>query len=203
MGDLIGILGGTFDPPHNAHVSLAEEAQVHLGLERVFWVVTGKPPHKPDGPVASVEDRVAMVEAIIRGTTGFELSRADLDREPPHYSYGTVEWLRERFPSKRWAYLMGADSLRDLPTWVDPARFLKACDLIGVIRRPGVTVDLDALEGHLKGIREKVRFIPSGTYAISGREIRRRIRDGESADDLLPAAVLEYIRAHHLYRSTS
>src|SRR5512143_3713267 len=114
----IGVFGGTFDPPHTGHLILAAEAQAQLDLERILWVLTPTPPHKPGQRITSTALRLEMLQAAIDGNPDFELSRVDLDRPPPHYAVDSVHLLRAAYPQAWLAYLMGGDSLDDLPTWV-------------------------------------------------------------------------------------
>lgn len=197
---MIGIFGGTFDPPHLAHAVLAEEAFYELGLTKLLWVLTAQPPHKPDRPISPVEDRLAMVEIITGDNGSFELSRADLDRDPPHYAVGTIAWLRDRYPGEKLAYIMGSDSLRDLPTWHTPREFLNSCDQIGVMWRKDARVDLDGLEHQLPGINDKVRFFEVPLLQISGREIRERVKAARPYRYFLLPGVAHYIEANRLYR---
>jgi nicotinate-nucleotide adenylyltransferase len=200
MARLTGVFGGTFDPPHRGHLTLAEKAQPALDLDRVLWVVTAQPPHKPGEPITPVEHRVAMVEAAIRGHPGFELSWADIERPAPHYAVDTLRWLSDRDPAARWAYLVGEDSLHDLPTWHMPDRLLEACTILGVMRRPGVQVHWEALEAALPGLRGKVRFFEAPLVPISASEIRQLVRDGCPYRDFVPPAVADIIEGLHLYK---
>ena len=146
MAGLIGVFGGTFDPPHYGHLILAEEARQALHLERVLWVVTSRPPHKPHQPVTAVDERLALVQAAIAGNPAFAISLADVERPAPHYAVGTLRWLQARHPDAGLVYLMGSNSLRDLPSWHAPQEFIEACTAVAVMRRPGAEVDLVRLE---------------------------------------------------------
>ena len=200
MGAVIGIMGGTFDPPHLAHAVLADEALHTLELDRILWVPTAHPPHKPDRPISAVEHRIAMVELLTGSDENFELSRADLDRKPPHYAVGTMEWLRARHPETQLAYIMGSDSLRDLPSWHEPRTFVELCDCIGVMGRKDAVVDLDELERSLPGVSDKLIFFEVPLLQISGFEIRNRIQQQGAYRYFLHPDVVEYIRLHELYR---
>ena len=200
MARLIGVFGGTFDPPHLGHLILADEARCALHLERVLWVVTAQPPHKPDRPISPVETRVAMVAAAIEGDPGFELSAADMDRPGPHYAEGTLDWLSEQDPGARYAYLIGADSLRDLHRWHDPQAFIERCTVVGVMRRPDVEVDLELVLERLPGLRTRLRFVDAPLIDISGYEIRRRAREGLPYRYMVPPRVAHYIAEKGLYR---
>ncbi len=197
---MIGVFGGTFDPPHLGHLILADEGAAQFGLSRLLWVVTAAPPHKPEWPISEAQARVEMVERAIEGNGTFELSRADLDRPRPHYAVGTLEWLRQHGEDDSIAYLMGSDSLIDLPTWHRPKRFVSECDRIGVLRRPGARVDWDELETELPGLRERVRFFEAPFVGISGREIRSRVEQGRPYRYLVLPRVAEVIQARGLYR---
>jgi nicotinate-nucleotide adenylyltransferase len=200
MDGLIAVFGGTFDPPHIGHMILADEARSALGAQRVLWVVTGTPPHKPPAPRTPVETRLRMVEAAIGGNPDFEISRADIDRPPPHYAVGTMRWLRERLPGARFVYLIGSDSLRDLPTWYTPGEFLGQCDWLGVMRRPGADPDLAPLEAQIPGLRAKLRFFEAPLVGISGHDIRDRVSRGAPYRYLVPSAVARIIDEERLYR---
>lgn len=200
MAGLIGVFGGTFDPPHVGHLILADEGQAALGLEKVLWVVTGVPPHKPDAPLSHLEVRLRMVRAAIAGNAAFEISRADIDRPAPHYAVGTMAWLRERMPGAHFVYLIGSDSLRDLPAWHTPSEFLSACAALGLMHRPGAKVDLAALETQIPGLAEKVRIFEAPLVGVSGRDIRERVRTGAPYRYLVPQAVAEIILEERLYR---
>jgi nicotinate-nucleotide adenylyltransferase len=141
-----------------------------------------------------------MVEIITAGDAHFELSRADLDREPPHYAVGTLDWLRERYPGEHLAYLMGSDSLRDLPTWHTPQAFVEACDLIGVMRRKGAEGELNHLSKVIPGVLDKLQFLEVPLIEISGSEIRRRVKAREPHRYFLIPQVANYIELHQLYQ---
>jgi len=199
MGDLIGVLGGTFDPPHLAHLILADEARYVLDLKRILWVITAQPPHKQNQSISSVDHRVAMVKLVTDADPAFELSTADLDRPPPHYAHGTMEWLRIRYPNSKFAYLMGEDSLRDLPAWNMPQLFVDSCDSIGVMDRLAVEYEVARLEEELPGLGEKLVFLGVPPIMISGRDIRCRVRERRPFHYLLPSAVSNYILEQGLY----
>jgi nicotinate-nucleotide adenylyltransferase len=196
----IGIFGGTFDPPHLGHLILATEARAQLSLERLLWVLTPDPPHKQGQSIAPLENRMAMVKLAIADEPQFELSTVELTRPGPHYALDTVHILAGQNPGANLVYLMGGDSLRDLPAWHRPADFVSACQLIGVMRRPGDTIDMSALEKSLPGLSSKVRFVEAPLLDIAAREIRARIAEGRSFRYFLPERVYEYIVKYDLYR---
>jgi nicotinate-nucleotide adenylyltransferase len=199
MAGLTGVFGGTFDPPHLGHLILADEARVTLGLERVLWVVTGDPPHKSDRSISQAKLRWEMVQAAIGDTPAFECSSVDLDRPGPHYAVDTLHQLHQE-GHQNLAYIMGSDSLHDLPSWHEPLALVAACDIIGVMRRQGAQLDLDELERKLPGLRDKVRLFEAPFIGISGHDIRQRVSDGRAFWYLVLPRVGEVIEKNGLYR---
>jgi len=198
MTDSLGLFGGTFDPPHIGHLILAEEACAQLGLERLLWALAGDPPHKRDRSISSLPDRLALMQAAIDGNLRFELSRVDIDRPGPHWTADTVRLVSQDYPDGDLIFLMGGDSLGDLPNWNRPQEILSYCTL-GVMRRPEQTFDLAALEETLPGISRKVRFLDLPMIDISSRDIRRRVLMGLPYRYMVPEAVREVIEERHLY----
>ena len=198
----LGIYGGTFDPPHLGHLILAETATDSLNLARVLFVPAANPPHKAASTIrAEASHRVAMVTRAIAGNERFALSRVDVDRPGPHYSVDMLALLRAEFPAAEFVFLIGADSLRDLPTWYHPAEVLELATL-GVMRRPGVgPPDLSVLERDLPGLSARVEWVNAPLIDIAARDLARRFANGQSVRYQLPDAVLAYIKQHGLYRS--
>src|SRR5262249_55130816 len=155
----------------NGHLELAEAADQQLGLRRLLWMVTADPPHKQGAVVAPVQDRLDMVAAAIAGRPQDEISRIEIDRPGPHWAADTVALLARANPGAELVYLMGGDSLRDLPTWGRPEALLAHARL-GVLRRPGAQVDLAALERVLPGLTARVAFVDAPPFAISSHDIR-------------------------------
>jgi len=196
----LGIFGGTFDPPHVGHLILAAEAYEQLRLDRLLWVLTPAPPHKHDQPLTPWQHRLEMVEAAIADRPEYELSRVDIDRPPPHYALDSVNLLRQQNPACELIYIIGGDSLRDLPTWHRPLELIAACDALGVMRRPGDKIHLETLERQLPGLTAKVRFIEAPLLDIASSEIRSRVVQQRPFRDYLPAAVYQIIQKRGLYR---
>ena len=191
-------MGGTFDPPHYGHLRLAEAAQAQLALDSVLWIVAAAPPHKQDRAITPVADRLDMVEAAIAGLPGHAVSRIDIDRPGPHWAADTVALIASQHPADTLFFLMGGDSLRDLPTWGRPREFLRHTQL-GVLRRPGAPIDLNALEAALPGITRRVHFIDGPRLDIAAQTIRMRAASGLPIGGLVPPAVEEFIRKRGLY----
>jgi len=203
MLSLIGIFGGTFDPPHLGHLILASETRLQLGLARLLWVLTPIPPHKLDQPITPLEHRHAMLQLAIADDPGFVLSRLEMDRPGPHYALDTVELLAEQNPGAGIVYLMGGDSLRDLPNWHRPTDLLAACRYLGVMRRPGDSVDLTSLKAAFPSLAGKVRFVDAPLVDISSGEIRARVSENRPFRYFLLPSVYDYILKHGLYNVTS
>lgn len=195
-----GIFGGSFDPPHMAHLILAEEARVQLRLDAVLWIVTPTPPHKRDQQLTPWPIRVRLVQAAIADNPGFELSLLEGERPGPHYAVDTMHILRRRYPQAKLVYLMGGDSLASLPTWHRPQEFVSLCDEIGVLRRPYDRADLDTLEKLLPGLKAKVRFLDAPLLDISATDIRTRVAQGRPFRYFVHPGVAHLIEALYLYR---
>jgi len=196
----IGVLGGTFDPPHIAHLVMAEQARDQLKLSRVLFVPAGHPPHKRDRVVTPAEMRVAMTQLAIAGNAAFELDRADVDRPGPHFTADMLALIRQACPGDALYLLIGSDSLRDLLTWHDPARVVAQARL-AVMRRPGAKPDLAALEAALPAVATRVDWIDAPWLDISAHDIRRRVREKLSIRYLVPRAVESFIAEQGLYSS--
>ncbi len=196
----IGLFGGTFDPPHVGHLILAEECRTQLQLDLLLWAVTDNPPHKRYANVSPVEERVKLVEKAIQGNPAFLLSRIDIDRPGPHYAIDTMNLLRLEYPNSQLFYMMGGDSLHDLPSWLRPQDFLRVCDGIGVMRRHEDGVDLESLEKVLPGISTKVNVVEAPILEISSKQIRQRIAEGMGYRYYLRDAVYQAILEMGLYK---
>jgi len=146
--------------------------------QRINWdwngccgFITPDPPHKRGLPITPLLIRLELVKAAIEGDPLFELSGVEIDRPGPHYAVDTLLILHDLYPEDALIYLIGGDSLRDLPTWHQPLRFLEACDGLGVMRRPGDAVDLSHLEATLPGLKRKVMFVDAPLLEISSSQI--------------------------------
>jgi nicotinate-nucleotide adenylyltransferase len=207
----LGVLGGTFDPPHYGHLLLADTARVQLRLERVLFVPAGQPPHKPDSQPSSAVHRVALVQAALAdaGEPAFSLSRIDLDREGPHFTVHTLTILRDAFPTAEMWFLIGGDSLADLAKWREPSQIISLARL-GVLSRPGYTPDLDALAAGLSigdgsgapwDLRQRIDWLIGPSLDISSSALRERVRQRLPLRFLVPPSVEAYVRKHNLYEA--
>lgn len=194
----LGILGGTFDPPHYGHLALAQNALVQLQLERVLFIPAGQQPLKPDRQTTPAHHRVAMVQAAITDNPAFALSRVDLDRPAPHYTVDTLALLQKEYHRAELYFLMGSDSLADLTAWREPAGIVRLARL-AAMRRPGYEPGLASLEQAIPGLRERVHWLDAPCLDISSSDLRHRVRQGLPLRYLVPPAVEVYIREHRLY----
>ena len=198
-----GIIGGTFDPPHLAHLALAEAARAALHLDTVLFIPAGDPWRKAGRAISPAADRLAMVRAAVQGLAWVEVSSIEIDRSGPTYTLDTVEVLAAERPGDWW-FIVGEDALLDLSRWHEPQRLIARVRL-AVARRdvdgsagPLVTPELRAA---LPGIEDRVDEVPMPRMDISATDIRARVVEGRSTDGLLSEAVRTYIDAHGLYRA--
>jgi nicotinate-nucleotide adenylyltransferase len=194
----IGIMGGTFDPPHIGHLVIADQAHAQLGLDKVWFAPVGHPPHKDTQRVSPVHHRVAMTQLAIHDNPHFELTMADVERPTPHYIATLFEMLRAQQPDYEWYLIMGSDSLIELPRWHRPARLLELVKL-AVAYRAGYQPDLVQLEQMLPGISARVEWVDSPMIDLASRDLQRRARDGLPLRYVVTREVAQYIASHVLY----
>lgn len=208
----IGILGGTFDPVHSAHLALAETARQRFALDRVLWIPAGQPRHRAT-PLAPAADRLAMVGIAIAGRPEFELDASEARSDAPSYTVPTLLRLRKRFGASRpLVLLVGADAFLGLPSW-HRWREIFGLAHLAVATRPGYALDAAAMapelaeeflqrqHGSLAAPAGAVSPFPLVAGTVSGTETRAMIKAGRDPGDWLPPGILDYIRTHHLYGS--
>jgi nicotinate-nucleotide adenylyltransferase len=202
----LGVMGGSFDPIHIAHLIMAETAREALGLDRVLFMPAGKQPLKQGKPATPADHRMAMVELAIEGNPYFALSRVDLDRAGLSYTVDSIEKLREEWggPDEvaMW-FIIGSDSLLTMQQWREPERIL-AHTRLAVIHRPNfspnTTGDMDALEAQMPGIKAAIDWVAAPLLEISSSDIRERVRAGHSIQYITTEPVRAYIESQRLYR---
>lgn len=195
----IGILGGTFDPPHIGHLVLGDQAWQQLGLDEVWFTPVGQPPHKAGRQVSDAVHRTAMTQLAIAGHPAFRLCEADVQRPGPHYSLTLMHLLRAEFPQHEWFFLIGEDSLADLPKWHRPAELIELASLC-VARRPGSRSDHVAVFEFLPALRERMRWIDAPLLDLAASDLRVRLVAGRSVRYLVPDAALEYAARNGAYQ---
>ena len=199
--DRIGILGGTFNPPHLGHEAAARAASEGLGLTRLLLIPAGTPPHKPlPEQTAGVQERLEMTRLMARRLPGAEVCDLEIRRPGKSYTVDTVRQLQARFPGAALWLILGTDMLMSFDTWYLPEEIVRCCALAVV---PRFSDGRQALEEKARFLREKlgarVRVIDTPAVEISSTDVRRALAGG-SAQDLLAPEVLEYIASHGLYQ---
>lgn len=195
----IGVYGGTFDPIHLGHLIVAEEMTHRLKLDVVLFVPTGRPPHKTGQTISPDRDRVEMVKLAIRNNPNFRLSTVDVDRPELSYTAETLRILSCQFPESELYFIMGEDSLRDLPTWHEPNRIARQA-MLAVALRPEVVVDIDDVLEAVPDARDRIVTVNMPLIEISSSDIRRRVAHSEPITYHVPDSVKDYIDASGLYR---
>jgi nicotinate-nucleotide adenylyltransferase len=181
----VGILGGTFDPVHNAHLAIAAAALRELGLQQILWLPTGAPPYRP-APVAAAAHRLAMLRLATAGESRYAIDERELRPDASGFTYDSVKTLKDEKPDAGFTLLMGADQYAKRDTWHRWPELEKLCD-IAVVARSGSAVN------------GKVKAIPMAPMPVSASDIRARLARGEEVAAMLPAAVLGYIKEKGLY----
>ncbi len=197
----IGIMGGTFDPIHFGHLRAAEEVLQGFELEKVIFVPSGRPPHKPSGSVASPMHRYMMTQLATSGHPQFGVSRVEIDREGPSYTLDTLKAFRQEYKSDRALYFItGLDAILKISTWKSYLDLFDLSDFVAVTR-PGYSAEgLHDLQNSLGAPRfSKIHFFPVTLLAIASTEIRRKVREGKSIRYLVPDPVANYIEKERLY----
>ncbi|MCY3656519.1 MAG: nicotinate-nucleotide adenylyltransferase [Chloroflexi bacterium] len=194
----VGVLGGTFDPPHLAHLVLAAAARRTLALDRVVLVPAGDPWRKADREVTPARTRLRLVEAAAESLPWAEVSAVEIEREGPTYTLETFEELAVAEPETAWWFLLGEDALADLPHWHDPQRLVEAVRF-GLAQRPGAEPAASTLEA-VPGLADRVDVVPMPALDLSASDLRARLARGEPTTPLLPAAVRAVIDELGLYR---
>lgn len=195
----LGIFGGTFDPIHHGHLIVAEVMLEELGLDRVLFLPAGQPPHKVGRPITQVHHRLTMLYLALQGNPRFGVSLVDVQRPGPCYTVDSLRLLRAEYPEAELVFLMGEDSLRDLPTWHQPDRIAEQA-LLGVALRPEVEVDLEAVFARVPSARDRVVLVRVPLIQIAASDIRRRVAEGRTIRYQVPRPVEQYIARHGLYR---
>ena len=193
-----GILGGTFDPVHRAHLDLAECAQEQLGLAAILWIPAGEPWRKKGRKIAPAKHRVAMLELTVEREPTWSVSSIELERTGPTYSVDTLEQLREQHKGDNFTLVMGQDALEDLPNWHNPEQLIQLAALAVAVRgeRRQTGRELEAL---LPGLSKRVTWLDMPQLPFSATQVRTLASQGTPLVGFVPAPVDAYIREHRLY----
>jgi nicotinate-nucleotide adenylyltransferase len=195
----LGLFGGTFDPIHLGHLILAEQCREACRLDRVWFVVAGAPPHKP-GDRTTVAHRLEMARIAVAGHPAFEVSEIEANRPGPHYSVETLEAVHAERPGDDLFFLIGADSLADLPHWREPSRIARLATVV-VVNRPGI--ETTSLEASVPDFGPEARPLVAVTIppiGIASSDLRQSRAEGRSIRYQVPRGVEAYIEAQGLYQ---
>jgi nicotinate-nucleotide adenylyltransferase len=198
----IGILGGTFNPPHRGHLTLASHAQVELGLELVLLMPAHSAPHKGDEEDPGPARRLEMCRLAVgseQGGEGLEACGLEIERGGPSYTVDTLRAIRQSDPEAELTFIVGADMARTLPAWREPRTLVELARLAVAeredARREDVLRALDPLGA-------RVTFLAMGMLDVSSSRVRERVRNGEPIEELVAPQVATYIAEHGLYGAT-
>lgn len=186
-----GVFGGSFDPVHQGHLSVAAAAAGALQLDRVHFVPARQQPFKMGAHCASAADRAAMLERAVAHDPRFVVDRREMERTGTSYTVDTLRSLRAEFPGDRLFFLVGADAALELPQWHEASRLPELADIV-VLTRPGADVPTSSLI-------DRVLEVPP--VDVAATEIRERVARGESIAGLVPDAVAEYMAERGLYQT--
>ena len=196
----IGVFGGTFDPIHLGHLTIAEEVRIELGLAQVLFVPAGQPWLKADRSITPAAHRLEMLSLAITGNPHFAISTIEVDRSGPSYTVDTIAALKRHLGEEvKLFFLLGSDALAELPQWKEPSCLVQMCQLVA-FSRPGVALSsLEWLESAIPGISQCISFVEVPQIDISATQIRNRVAQGASIRQLVPQAVERYILEQRLY----
>ncbi|AHF90752.1 nicotinate-nucleotide adenylyltransferase [Opitutaceae bacterium TAV5] len=192
----IGLLGGSFDPVHNGHLTVAREVLARFPLDRVLFIPAAQAPLKPSAVRASAEDRLALLRAAIGDTPGLEICDFELRKGGVSYTVDTLRHLRTVYPpeSNRLFWIFGADQLAQLPRWREPGELVQLAEFV-CVTRPGHALPPPP---PVPGLR--VHFVDTPPVDVSSTELRARIARGEPVEAWMPNNAIEYLRKTGLYR---
>ncbi len=195
----IGLLGGTFNPVHDGHLSIAREAMRLFDLSAVWFIPCAIPPHKPADGLASNADRLAMLRLAIQDEPRFQALDIEFHRPGKSYTLDTVRDLRARHPGTGFVFIIGADTLPELSTWHKPLDLLALVRIV-TLARPGFTPDPDAIRLPPPWPEKLLADVRTGhPLEVASRDLRARFAAGLPVS-LVPPAVIQYIQEHNLYR---
>ncbi|SHK54582.1 nicotinate (nicotinamide) nucleotide adenylyltransferase [Rhodothermus profundi] len=189
----VGLFGGSFNPPHLAHLIIAELVCEQAHLDQVLWIPCYSPPHKDERELAAPHHRLAMVRLAIEGNPFFAVSDVEIRRGGRSYTIDTIRELQAQHPDWEFLLILGEDSLRTFHTWRAPEEIVQRVPLL-VYRRPGVSAYPVAPR-----FLARTTFVEAPLLEISATEVRQRCRQGRSIRYLVPEAVRQYILENHLY----
>ena len=198
----IGIMGGTFDPVHNGHLMLGHAAYKAFSLDQIWFMPNGNPPHKKSETIKSTaEDRMKMTSLAIAPFPEFVLQPYEALRAEVSCSYQTMEHFSKIYPDDEFYFIIGADSLMAIETWIHPERIFPTCTILATYRNEVKTKE--EMNRQIQYLSEKyhakIRLLETPLMPVSSHELRASLQSGDSVSEYMPAAVCSYIKQHHLY----
>lgn len=199
----IGIMGGTFDPVHNAHLALARQAYHQFDLDEVWMLPNGNPPHKRNSRQADVSHRVQMIRLAIEGIPYLKLCDIECSSSTYHYTYETLQMLNAQYPDTEFYFIMGADSLFDFDDWRKPEIISQECILLVAVRDH---CRMEAMEARIQELKTRygaqILILNTPNMDIASADIREDISSRDDISDVVDPKVAEYIRSNGLYLHT-
>ena len=196
----LGILGGTFDPVHYGHLLMAETCRQQLKLNELRLIPAGSPPHKSDRSITDGHTRADMLQLAISGYPEFIVDRREIRRKGPSYTVDTLTELASEFDGAELFFIVGADSLRDLPTWREPMKIASLAKIVAVNRPGAPTPTLQqAAEWVGEELASRIELLTMPGCDLSATELRRRVREGLGLRFMTPKAVEAFIGQHNVY----
>lgn len=196
-----GILGGTFNPIHLAHLAMAKTAMEQSGLDEIWFMPSKNPPHKSHREIASEIHRSQMIRLAIQSEPSFHLSDYELKREGTTYTAETLQLLQKDYPDKKFYFIMGGDSFFQLESWFLPEVIMKHCEILVVSRNGATAQQMQKHAAHLqRKYQAKLQILQMEDIDISSSQIRYKISRGQEIRNLTPEPVADYIESNHLYR---
>lgn len=195
----LGIFGGTFDPVHYGHLLLAETCREHLGLDEIRFVPAGSPPHKKDVSISDGQSRADMLQLAVSGYPEYTIDRRELIRDGPSFTVDTLKEFSDELPDAKLFFLMGADSLRDIPDWRQPEQITDLATIVAV-NRPGLPAPVPGQVQEWVGeLADRIQILRMPGTDLSATDLRNRVRSGKGLRFMTPRAVEVYIDQHGLY----
>lgn len=198
----IGIMGGTFDPPHIGHLAMAKYVKKAMALDEIWFLPTGGITYKESAGLSSPKDRLQMVRRLVAEEPGFRVEPLEAESGKNSYTFETLEALREKFPEDEFVFIVGADSLDYMDRWREPARIFQNC-IVAAVNRMGFSSR--QCEEKKKMLEEKyhgeIHLISMPAVDISSTRIRQMVRDGEDVQEFVSPEVLAYIKKQRLYQN--
>jgi nicotinate-nucleotide adenylyltransferase len=196
----IGILGGTFNPPHRGHLALARHARTELGLDRVLLMPAHSAPHKGDEEDPGPERRLEMCRLAVDGEAGLEACALEIERRGPSYTVDTLRAIKQSDPEAELTFIVGADMARTLPAWREPRALV---ELAGLAIAEREDTGREEVLRAMAPLGARMTFLAMPMLGVSSSQVRERVKAGEPIEGLVAPAVAEYIAAHALYRGAS